>query len=110
MAARDSKDLAAPGMTMKSGLECEIEASAHQRDLSWATRASVGLFGWRMDGVYQNEKKWIFEQIRRRGAITGQFRARTFAASQDFPIRNRIIGGMVLGGCGRPGARSILGC
>jgi DNA processing protein len=46
--------------------------------------------------IYPKENKKIYEEIRERGALVSEFPLGTFPAPQNFPIRNRIIAGMVL--------------
>ena len=55
------------------------------------------MLGCGIDVVYPKENKKIYEQIVDKGLLISEFPMGTFAAPQNFPIRNRIIAGMALG-------------
>lgn len=97
MAERLGRDLADRGLVVSSGLARGIDASAHRGALSSATGATIGVLGCGIDVVYPKENKKLFEEMEKRGAIISEFPLGTFAAPQNFPIRNRIIAGMALG-------------
>ena len=108
MAEKLSKDLAARGVVIASGLARGIDASAHRGALTSPAGATIGVLGCGIDIVYPKENKKIYEQILRtakgqegpngqRGLLISEFPMGTFAAPQNFPIRNRIIAGMALG-------------
>jgi DNA processing protein len=96
MAERLGRDLAARGLVIVSGLARGIDASAHRGALN-ANGKTIGILGCGIDVVYPKENKKLFEEIRERGALVSEFPMGTFPAPQNFPIRNRIIAGMVLG-------------
>jgi DNA processing protein len=63
-----------------------------------AKRRTVAVFGTGVDVVYPKEHNRLTEQILTLGgALISEFSLGTFAAPQNFPIRNRIISGMSLG-------------
>ena len=97
MAERLSRDLAARGLVIASGLARGIDASAHRGALAALTGSTVGVLGCGIDVVYPKENKKIFEEMEKRGAVISEFPMGTFPAPQNFPIRNRIIAGMSMG-------------
>jgi DNA processing protein len=97
MAERLGRDLADRGLVVTSGLARGIDASAHKGALSSQTGASIGVLGCGIDVVYPKENKKLFAEMEKRGAIISEFPLGSFAAPQNFPIRNRIIAGMPLG-------------
>jgi DNA processing protein len=97
MAERLGRDLAARGLVVASGLARGIDASAHKGALSTQLGTTIGVLGCGIDVVYPKENKKLFEEIEKRGTIISEFPLGTFAAPQNFPIRNRIIAGMGLG-------------
>jgi len=97
MAERLAMDLAARGLVISSGLARGIDASAHRGALNAPAGTTIGVLGCGIDVIYPKENKKIFEVIEKRGCIISEFPMGTFAAPQNFPIRNRIIAGMSLG-------------
>jgi len=97
VAEKLAKDLADRGLTIVSGLARGIDASAHRGALNSNTGTTIGVLGCGIDVVYPKENKKLFEQVEHQGAIITEFPMGTFAAPQNFPIRNRIIAGMALG-------------
>ena len=97
MAERLGRDLADRGLVVASGLARGIDSSAHKGALSSARGATIGILGCGIDVVYPKENKKIFAEMEQRGAIISEFPMGTFAAPQNFPIRNRIIAGIGLG-------------
>ena len=97
VAEKLAKDLADRGLTIVSGLARGIDASAHRGALNSNTGTTIGVLGCEIDVVYPKENKKLFEQVEHQGAIITEFPMGTFAAPQNFPIRNRIIAGMALG-------------
>jgi DNA processing protein len=97
MAERLSRDLAARGLVIVSGLARGIDASAHRGALSTPAGTTIAVLGCGIDVVYPKENRKLFEEIAGRGAIISEFPLGTFAGAQNFPIRNRVIAGMSLG-------------
>jgi DNA processing protein len=97
MAERLSCDLAARGMVIFSGLARGVDAAAHRGAIK-ARGKTVAVFGTGVDVIYPRENKKIVDGILEcGGALISEFPLATFAAPQNFPIRNRIISGLSLG-------------
>jgi len=97
MAERLARDLAERGLVIVSGLARGIDSVAHGGALATERGASVGILGCGVDVVYPKENKKLFAKMMERGAIVSEFPLGAYPAPQNFPIRNRIIAGMVLG-------------
>ncbi len=97
MAERLGCDLANAGLVITSGLARGIDAAAH-RGAIHAKGRSIAVFGTSVDVVYPRENGKIADSLLALGgALVSEFAIGTFAAPQNFPIRNRIISGMSLG-------------
>jgi DNA processing protein len=97
MAERLACDLAARGLVIFSGLARGVDAAGHR----WAIAGkgkSVAVFGTGVDVIYPKENTRLAEQmLALGGALISEFPLNTFAAPQNFPIRNRIISGIAIG-------------
>jgi DNA processing protein len=97
MAERLAIDLAARGLTIQSGMARGVDTAAHRGAISVKGR-TVAVFGTGVDVPYPKENTRLSEQIvALGGALISEFPLGTFAAPQNFPIRNRIISGMSMG-------------
>src|SRR5579884_3857145 len=97
MAERLACDLAAHGLIIFSGLARGIDSAAH-RGAVHAKGRTVAVLGTGVDVIYPRENSRLTESILELdGAIVSEFPLGTFAAPQNFPIRNRIISGLSLG-------------
>jgi DNA processing protein len=97
MAERLACDLANRGLIILSGLARGVDTAAHRGAVS-AKGKTVAVFGTGMDVVYPKENTRLAEQILSLGgALISEFPLGTFAAPQNFPIRNRIISGISFG-------------
>ena len=97
MAERLACDLAARGLVIFSGLARGVDTAAHRGAIN-ARGRTVAAFGTGVDVIYPRENKKIADSILAMGgALVSEFPMATFAAPQNFPIRNRIISGMSLG-------------
>src|SRR5579864_3426397 len=97
MAERLACDLAARGLVVISGLARGVDSAAHRGALK-APGRTVAIFGTGVDEVYPKENKKLLEPILEAGgALVSEFPMATFAAPQNFPIRNRLISGLSLG-------------
>jgi DNA processing protein len=97
MAERLAQDLAAHGLAILSGMARGVDAAAHRGALA-SKGVTVGVLGTGIDVIYPKENKRLAEQIlAAKGALITEFPFGTFAAPQNFPIRNRIISGMSVG-------------
>ncbi|MGZ4732145.1 MAG: DNA-processing protein DprA [Terriglobales bacterium] len=90
-------DLAARGLVIFSGMARGVDAAAHRGAIN-AKGKTVAVFGTGVDIIYPKENTRITEQmLALRGALISEFAMNTFAAPQNFPIRNRIISGISIG-------------
>ncbi len=97
MAERLACDLAAQGLVIISGMARGVDTASHRGALS-AKGKTVAVFGTGVDVIYPKENSRLSEQILALGgALVSEFPLGTFAAPQNFPIRNRILSGMSIG-------------
>jgi DNA processing protein len=97
MAERLSCDLAARGLVIFSGMARGIDTAGHRGAIA-AKGKTVAVWGTGVDVVYPKENARLADQIiALGGAVISEFPIGTFAAPQNFPIRNRIISGISLG-------------
>ncbi len=97
MAERLSCDLAGQGLVIISGMARGVDTASHRGAIS-AKGKTVAVFGTGVDVIYPKENSRLSEQILfGGGALISEFPLSTFAAPQNFPIRNRIISGMSIG-------------
>src|SRR5262245_31999442 len=97
MAERLASDLAARGIIIFSGMARGVDTAGHRGAIK-AKGKTVAVFGTGVDVIYPRENKKIAESILETGgALVSEFPMGTFAAPQNFPIRNRIISGLALG-------------
>ncbi len=98
MAERLACDLAAQGLVIISGMARGVDTASHRGAIA-AKGKTVAVFGTGVDVIYPKENSRLV------GADSGawavrlfpNFRLGTFAAPQNFPIRNRILSGMSVG-------------
>jgi DNA processing protein len=97
MSERLSTDLAAHGLVIISGMARGVDTAAHRGAIS-AKGKTIAVFGTGIDVMYPKENTRLAEPILALdGALISEFPVGTFAAPQNFPIRNRIISGMSVG-------------
>jgi DNA processing protein len=97
MAERLACDLAAQGLVIISGMARGVDTASHRGAIS-AKGKTLAVFGTGVDVIYPKENTRLSEQILALGgALISEFPLGTFAAPQNFPIRNRIISGMSVG-------------
>jgi DNA processing protein len=97
MAERLSCDLAARGVIISSGMARGVDTAAHRGAIA-AKSKTVAVFGTGINVIYPRENSRLADQILALGgALVSEFPVDTFAAPQNFPIRNRIISGMSVG-------------
>jgi len=97
MAERLACDLAAQGLVIISGMARGVDTASHRGAIS-AKGKTVAVFGTGVDVIYPKENSRLSEQILALGgALISEFAMGTFAAPQNFPIRNRILSGMSIG-------------
>jgi DNA processing protein len=97
MAERLACDLAVQGLVIISGMARGVDTASHRGAIA-AKSKTVAVFGTGVDVIYPKENSRLSEQILALGgALISEFRLGTFAAPQNFPIRNRILSGMSVG-------------
>ncbi len=97
MAEMLSRDLAARGMVILSGMARGVDTAAHKGALA-ARGKTIAVWGTGIDVIYPKENKALAEQILASGgAVVSEFPMGTFPAPQNFPKRNRILSGMSVG-------------
>ena len=97
MAERLRIDLVARGLTIISGMARGVDTAAHRGAIP-AKGKTIAVFGTGVDVLYPKENNRLAEQILSLGgALISEFPLGTFAAPQNFSIRNRIISGMSMG-------------
>ena len=97
MAERLACDLATQGLVILSGMARGVDTASHRGAIS-AKGKTAAVFGTGVDVIYPKENSRLSEQILALGgALISEFPMGTFAAPQNFPIRNRIISGMSVG-------------
>ena len=97
MAERLACDLSARGIIIVSGMARGVDTAAHRGAIA-AKAKTTAVFGTGIDVYYPRENSRLAEQILALGgALLTEFPVGTFAAPQNFPIRNRIISGMSVG-------------
>jgi DNA processing protein len=97
MAERLAIDLAARGLIIQSGMGGGVDTAAHRGAINGKGK-TIAVFGTGVDVPYPKENTRLSEQIiALGGALISEFPLGTFAAPQNFPIRNRIISGMSMG-------------
>lgn len=97
MAERLACDLAIQGLVIFSGLARGVDTAAHRATVN-AKGKTVAVLGTGVDVVYPKENTRLADQVLSLGgAVVSEFAMGTFAAPQNFPIRNRIISGISIG-------------
>jgi DNA processing protein len=97
MAERLACDLAVQGLVIISGMARGVDTASHRGAIS-AKGKTVAVFGTGVDAIYPKENSRLSEQILALGgALISEFPLGTFAAPQNFLIRNRILSGMSRG-------------
>ncbi len=97
MAERLACDLAVHGLVIISGMARGVDTASHRGAIA-AKGKTLAVFGTGVDVIYPKENSRLSEQILALGgALISEFPIGTFAAPQNFPIRNRILSGMSVG-------------
>jgi DNA processing protein len=97
MAQMLSRELAARGMVILSGMARGVDTKAHEGALE-ARGKTVAVWGTGVDVIYPKENKRLAEGILAGGGcILSEYPLGTFPAPQNFPVRNRILSGISVG-------------
>lgn len=88
--------MAGLGAVIVSGLAAGADAVAHRGALR-AGGTTVAVIGGGHDIIYPRENRYLYEDIRVRGAILSEYPPGTEHLGSHFPVRNRIISGLSLG-------------
>jgi DNA processing protein len=92
--ARDlGRDLAVAGVVVVSGLALGIDGAAHAGVLSAGERGAppAGVIGCGHDRPYPSRHRPLWEAVRDRGVLLGEYPLGTEPAGWRFPARNRMI-------------------
>ena len=93
---RLSRDLAAQGITVVSGMARGIDTAAHQGALA-CEGLTIAVLGSGLEKIYPAENRELFHEIAKHGAVISEFPLHAEPEAHHFPMRNRVISGMSLG-------------
>lgn len=91
-----SRDLAARGLTIISGMARGIDAAGHRGALE-AAGQTVAVVGTGLERTYPKEHDKLQDEIIASGAVISEFPLGTPPLPQNFPYRNRILSGLCFG-------------
>jgi DNA processing protein len=96
LAASFSRELAAAGFAISSGLALGIDGAAHQGALESSGR-TIAVLGAGVDRIYPRRHTALARQIVARGLLVSEFPLGSGPTKWNFPRRNRILAGCSLG-------------
>ncbi len=86
--------LAPYNVLVVSGLAYGIDGVAHKKSVEYKI-PTVGVMGTGMASIYPHEHKRLANQMVQEGGLLSEYPHQSIASRQHFPMRNRIIAGMV---------------
>jgi DNA processing protein len=96
MTEQITRELAAAGLTIISGLARGIDGIAHKAALGAGGR-TIAILGSGIDEIYPSEHRSLASEISENGALVSEYPPGTAPEGHHFPARNRIIAGLVKG-------------
>ncbi|MCL1976300.1 MAG: DNA-processing protein DprA [Firmicutes bacterium] len=91
-----SRDLAAQGLWIVSGMARGIDGICHQHAIL-AGGKTLAVLGGGVDNIYPREHIKLYGSIIEHGAVISEFPVGSIPATYNFPLRNRIISGLSRG-------------
>ncbi|QJC54348.1 DNA-protecting protein DprA [Paenibacillus albicereus] len=95
-AAKLSRELAAAGFAIVSGMARGIDGLSHEAALD-AGGATIAVLGTPVDTAYPPDNRALYRRLCREGLVLSEFPIGTPVKPGMFPQRNRIIAGLSLG-------------
>ncbi|MBK7948610.1 MAG: DNA-protecting protein DprA [Deltaproteobacteria bacterium] len=89
-----ARDLAREGIAIVSGLARGVDAEAHRGALE-AGGVTIGVLACGVDRIYPPEHRSLAVEMMRSGAVLSELPLDTLPRPLHFPLRNRIISGLV---------------
>jgi DNA processing protein len=96
VAASIAAGLSAVGVCVVSGLARGVDTAAHEAALE-GPGGTAAVLGCGLDVDYPRENRRLREEVSGRGVVITEYAPGTEPRPQNFPIRNRIIAGLVSG-------------
>ena len=88
------EDLSSDNILIISGLAYGVDAVAHRAALKY-NLATVGVLGHGMQTIYPAENRKLSTNMLEKGGILTEYVSGTQPERENFPMRNRIVAGMV---------------
>lgn len=95
-ARRLARELSCRGFTIVSGFARGVDTAAHEGAIQGNGR-TIAVFGCGIDRIYPPENEKMADKIVSHGVVISEFPFGTPPLKENFPKRNRVISGLVLG-------------